>query len=215
VRLLLIRHGESQANAERRLQGWFDSPLNDVGRDQMRALAHRLQDGWDITALYASTLHRAAESGEILAAALAVPLALDDRLREYNIGVFTGLTWEEIRERFPNLAMRWEASPRKMPIPGEEGYSAFRARVVAAFEDIVAAHPAGTTVGVVAHGGTFRAYLAHLLGLGDDMRWPFDFSNAALSEVRLEERGPRVALLNDTCHLANSETEIHNRGGVE
>jgi probable phosphoglycerate mutase len=208
VRLLLIRHGESQGNAERRIQGWLDSPLTDVGRDQVRALARRLQDedGWDVAALYASTLCRAAESGEILAAALGVPLTLDDRLREYDIGEFTGLTWEEVKERFPHLVAQWEASSRRPSIPNEEGYPAFRARVAAAFEDIVAAHPAETTMGVVAHGGTFRVYLAqHLLGLDDDTPGPFAFSNAALSVIELEEWGPRITLLNDTCHLVNGE----------
>lgn len=202
MRLLLIRHGESQANAERRIQGWFDSPLTDAGRGQMRALARRLQnDVWNVIALYASSLCRAAESGEILAASLGVPLTLDERLREYGIGAFTGLTWGEVKERFPRLAAQWEASHRRMPIPDEEGDSAFCDRLVAAFEDIVAAHPAETTVGVVAHGGTFNVYLKHLLGMDIDIRGPFAFSNAALSVVELGKRGPYITLLNDTCHL--------------
>jgi len=206
VRLLLIRHGESQGNAERRVQGWFDSPLTDTGRDQIRALARRLEkDGWGVTALYASTLRRAAESGEILAATLGVPLTLDDRLREYGIGLFTGLTWEEIKGRFPDLVAQWEASSRRPSIPGEEGNSAFCTRVVAAFEDIAVAHPAEATVGVVAHGGTFNVYLKHLLGLNIAMRGPFSFSNAALNVIEWEEWGPRITLLNDTCHLANGE----------
>ncbi|RLC73684.1 MAG: histidine phosphatase family protein [Chloroflexi bacterium] len=206
VRLLLIRHGESQGNAERRVQGWFDSPLTDTGRDQIRALARRLEkDGWGVTALYASTLRRATESGEILAATLGVPLVLDDRLREYDIGVFTGLTWEEVKRRFPNLVAQWETGSRRPPIPGEEGDSAFCTRVAAAFEDIVAAHPPEATVGVVAHGGTFNVYLKHLLGLDIAMQGPFSFSNAALNVVELEKRGLRITLLNDTCHLGNGE----------
>lgn len=204
MRLLLIRHGESQANAERRIQGWFDSPLNETGRSQMCALAYRLQnDSWDVTALYASSLRRAAESGEILAAALGVPLTLDERLREYGVGAFTGLTWEEVEERFPLVVVQWKTSPRRAPIPGEEGDFVFRDRLVAAFEDIIAAHPAETTVGVVAHEGTFNVYLKHLLGLDIDIRGPFTFANAALSVVELERWGPRIVLLNDTCHLAN------------
>jgi len=209
--LLLIRHGESQGNAERRVQGWFDSPLTDTGRDQIRALARRLEkDGWGVTALYASTLRRAAESGEILAATLGVPLTLDDRLREYGIGLFTGLTWEEIKGRFPDLVAQWEASSRRPSIPGEEGNSAFCTRVVAAFEDIAVAHPAEATVGVVAHGGTFNVYLKHLLGLDIAMQGPFSFSNAALNVIEWEEWGPRITLLNDTCHLANGEWRMAN-----
>ncbi|MDY7040222.1 MAG: histidine phosphatase family protein [Chloroflexota bacterium] len=203
MRLLLIRHGESQGNAERRIQGWFDSPLNDMGRDQVSALARRLQDEWDVTALYASTLIRAAESGEILAATLGVPLTLDDRLREYDIGVFTGLTWEEIKERFPHLAAQWETSNRRPPIPGEEGDSTFCERLVAAFDHIITSNPNGTAVGVVAHGGTFNVYLKYLLGLDLDLRGPFSFSNAGLSVVEMDEWGPRITRLNDTCHLTN------------
>ncbi len=202
MRLLLIRHGQSQSNAEHRLQGWLDSPLTELGRDQMRALARRLQgDGWGVSALYASTLSRAAESGEILAAALGVPLALDERLREYHIGEFTGLTWQEIEERFPDLAAQWQSASRRPPIPGEEGDQAFCARLAEAFEEIIAAHHPHETVGIVAHGGTFNVYLKYLLGLDLDIRGPFAFANAALSVVQLEEWGPRITLLNDTSHL--------------
>lgn len=202
MKLLLIRHGQSQGNAEHRIQGWLDLPLTDLGRDQMRALARRLQgDGWGVSALYASDLSRAAESGEILAAALDVSLSLDVRLREYHVGEFTGLTWQEVEERFPDLAAQWQRASRRPPIPGEEGDQAFRARLAEAFEEIVAVHHPQETVAVVAHGGTFNAYLKHLLGLDLDIRGPFAFANAALSVVQLEEWGPRITLLNDTSHL--------------
>ena len=78
---------------------------------------------------------------------------------------------------------------------------------MAAFDDIIAAHPSETTVGVVAHGGTFNVYLKHLLDLDIDIRGPFTFANAALGVVILEEWGPRIILLNDTCHLANGGAE--------
>jgi len=140
-----------------------------------------------------------------------VPLTLDERLREYGIGAFTGLTWEEAKERFPLVTAQWETNPRRTPIPGEEGDHVFCARLVAAFDDIIAAHPSEAMVGVVAHGGTFNVYLKHLLGLDIDIRGPFAFSNAALSVVELGKRGPYITLLNDTCHLTDTETESHTR----
>ena len=105
MKLLLIRHGESQGNAERRLQGVADYPLTELGREQARALARRLQrEGWDLAAIYTSDLSRAAETAEILGQALITLVVPDDRLREYDAGVLNGLVWDDIVRRYPELA---------------------------------------------------------------------------------------------------------------
>jgi broad specificity phosphatase PhoE len=81
MQLLLVRHGQSVANTEDRLQGQMDSPLSGLGRKQARALARRLvREGWSLSAIYTSDLSRAAETAEILGVALAAPVLLDVRL---------------------------------------------------------------------------------------------------------------------------------------
>ena len=142
MHLLLIRHGQSISNTERRLQGQFDSPLTDLGRAQARALAQRmLADGHCLSAVLSSDLSRAAETAEIVAARLDVPLSLDARLREYDIGILTNIVWTEIESLYPEL---WESPNHHQkwtPIPGEEGSETVRARLLALLADIEADTP--------------------------------------------------------------------------
>jgi broad specificity phosphatase PhoE len=205
MKLLLIRHGESVGNTEGRVQGQLDSPLSDRGRDQSRALARRLVcEQWPVTAIYASDLRRAAETAEILAAELRAPLGLDERLREYDIGVLTGLVWREIEFLYPEIWHGMQTSPIWTAIPEEEGPDAFDARLVAALADIRSRYAGDEVVAVVAHGGSLGVMVAHLLGIDTRLPVPFRFGNASLSVVELRPRGPVLTSLNDTCHLDGS-----------
>ncbi|MFN2227842.1 MAG: histidine phosphatase family protein [Anaerolineae bacterium] len=202
MKLLLIRHGESVANAEGRLQGQFDSPLSDEGRAQARALARRLgREEWQVAAVYASDLSRAAETAAILGRELGLPVTLDPRLREYDAGVLNGLTWPEIEARHPELWHELQHSGEWVPIPGEEGNDVFHARVAEALAAVQGAHGDGETVVLVSHGGTFSMLLLHLLGLERGRASPFSFGNTSLSIVEFRARGPVIRRLNDMCHL--------------
>jgi broad specificity phosphatase PhoE len=141
--LLLARHGETDWNRERRWQGHADTELNDVGRAQARALAGELA-AQPPDAVYTSDLSRARETAQIVAAELGLPVVVDPRLREVDVGSWSGLTSTEISERFPGAAR-----------PGETN-EALGERVVAALCDIAAAHDGGTVL-VLTHGGAMRA----------------------------------------------------------
>ncbi len=201
MRLLLIRHGESAGNAADRIQGINDEPLTATGRTQAAALAQRLRQGYGVRAVYSSSLSRARETAEIIAAALDLPVIADDRLQEYDCGVVTGLCFEEVKAQYPEVARRWAEDSWKAPIPGEEGNEVFQQRVLAAMSGIVARHGQDDTVAVVAHGGVWSIYLASLAGIDVNKRQPWMFGNASLSIVLLGGTRPRIALLNDTCHL--------------
>jgi len=198
TRLILIRHGRSVWNAEHRIQGHADPPLDGVGREQARRLAERLREALPVV-LYTSPLQRARETAEIVGQALGVPVVPDERLKEYDVGAVTGLTWEQVVEQYPDVARRWKKDPQTVKFPGEEGNAPFRARVAAAFGEIIGRHPEGS-VGVVAHGGTLGTYLNHLIGLPTRFS-PFHFANGSLSIVEVNPVRPRIVLLNDTCHL--------------
>jgi probable phosphoglycerate mutase len=202
TRLFLIRHGRSTWNAEHRIQGHADPPLDGVGQEQARRLAERLRQDPPV-GLYTSPQRRALGTAEIIGHTLGVPVVPDERLKERDVGDVMGLTWQQVVEQFPDLARRWVEASESVEIPGEEDTGAFRARVVAVFDDILTRFPE-EPVAVVSHGGTLGAYLNHLLGRTSRFS-PFSFDNASLSIVQVKPARnpawPHVRLLNDTCHL--------------
>lgn len=145
--LLLVRHGETDWNAEGRLQGHTDRPLNEHGRRQARVLAEELAD-LDVAALYSSDLARALETAEIVAERLGLPVAVDADLREKNWGTWEGLTPSE-RER---VAYAGETT---------DGH---RERTLRAVQRIADGNP-GRRVVVVTHGGSVRRVQAAVLGM--------------------------------------------------
>jgi broad specificity phosphatase PhoE len=158
--LVLVRHGETDWNRERRFQGHADPPLNETGRDQARALAEALGRE-KIDAVYTSDLARARETAEILAAPLGADVVVLRDLREIDVGEWQGLTWAEIEERFPEGVRAW----RERGYGWEQGesYERLGERVVAALRRIAAGHPSQRVL-VVGHGGTVRATRAFVAG---------------------------------------------------
>lgn len=199
TRLLLVRHGRSELNAAGRVQGWLDSPLDELGRAQSLALADRLRRE-DAVMVYASTLQRASETAEIVGAELGLPVVTDERLIERGVGDIAGLTGTEIEAQFPDFIAEWRQSGRMAVPPGGEAVASFNERVRVAFGKIVERH-AGEPVVVVSHGGVLAVYLGQLLGI-ETGRWaPFSFGNGSLSVVEFGARGARVIGINERCHL--------------
>jgi len=144
----LVRHGETDWNRERRIQGSTDIPLNETGRDQARATGALLASRrWN--AIVASPLSRARETAQLIAAeaGLGEP-ELEPRLAERDYGAAEGLTGPEIDALYPDGA----------DVPGREEREAVAQRAVAALHDLAARHP-GEAVIVVAHGGVIRSVL--------------------------------------------------------
>jgi broad specificity phosphatase PhoE len=199
TRLLLVRHGRSVMNAQQRLQGWLDSPLDDVGRVQAQATAHRLRrESPEI--LYTSTLSRAAETAHIIAQELGIPVVPDERLKERDLGQLSGLSNDEIQERFAEWVHRRQTEAQYVPPPGAEATEGFSERVRQVVRDIVERHPHGT-VGVVSHGGVIGMVVSQQLGLAWQRHRPFSLANGSLTIIEAVDDRWRVHLLNDRCHL--------------
>jgi broad specificity phosphatase PhoE len=146
--LLLVRHGETDWNAEGRLQGQTDRPLSDFGRRQARGLADELHDE-KLEAIYSSDLARARETAEIVGGRLGLPVVLDPGLREKDWGTWEGLTAIE-RDRVEFVGESTEA---------HEG------RILAALRRIAERHPGDGRVLVVTHGGSMRRVQTVALGM--------------------------------------------------
>lgn len=209
MKLLLVRHGESRGNLNRRWQGWLDEPLTDQGREQARRLAEKLhrwsvENSEPIAAVYSSTLTRAFQTAAILARRWGAPLVLDWRLRERDVGVLQGLTWPEIEACHPKLAQTIRQRWTIPALPHGETTSDLAGRVWQAVEEIIArtnGHSAASGVIIVSHGGAINAYLNRLVGRGDEMPFIFRLGNTSLSMVEMQDGRPRILLVNDLCHL--------------
>jgi glucosyl-3-phosphoglycerate phosphatase len=187
--LLLVRHGETDWNAQNRWQGQCDVPLNETGREQARLLSARLQRLWDREQLprpqqlLASDLCRAMETATLLETGL--PLQTDPRLRERGFGSWEGKTHTEVKHA-PGSHER---------APDAETAESVWERVLAAVA------PLDGVALVVGHGGALRAILAAAAGHSvDGMRY-FTLGNTSLSVVQLGEGSNRLVRVNDTAHL--------------
>jgi probable phosphoglycerate mutase len=151
--LLLIRHGETEWNAQGRIQGHRDTDLSELGRRQAQVLArHLAATGMAIHAVFASDLARARQTAEPLAALLGLPVGVDARLRERGFGLFEGHTYEEAEARWPNEYAIWRRRDAGYAVPGGESYVQIRDRSLQSLGEIARSHPA-RTVAVVTHGG--------------------------------------------------------------
>jgi broad specificity phosphatase PhoE len=151
--VLLVRHGETDDNAADRFQGRIDTPLNDRGREQSRALGPVLA-GEGLRALYTSPLARARETAEIVGALLGLEPILDPRLMEADAGTWAGMLSADIIAADAAAFRDWRARRRGFRFPGGESVEEQDARVAAALLD-VAAGPLPALV--VTHGGAIRA----------------------------------------------------------
>jgi broad specificity phosphatase PhoE len=207
-KVILVRHGESVWNRERRIQGSLDPELSDRGRRQTDLLVSHLRAHLTpaVAAIVTSPLRRAAQTADQIAAAYHLPVVPDADLREMSLGRWEGMTVSEIQAAYPGCYESWLEDPLAFPAPGGEDLRAFERRVVGALERVQGAHQGGDLI-LVSHGGVIKALLCFALGL--DARYLFRLKqdNTAVNQIELDGRVRRVLLLNDTCHL--------NQGGQD
>lgn len=211
--LLLLRHGETAWNLSGRWQGQAaDTPLTELGREQARIVASRLRV-YPIRAIYSSDLLRAFETAQIVGQRLGLAPVAEPALRESDIGAWTGLTWREITERFPDEVAAMYAG-QEVRRGGGESYGELQTRLAAAAEGIAAQHP-GQTVLLVSHGAALRSLVAHALDASlIQMHRIAIGGNTALSVVQMRHGHLRLVSYNDTAHLDNGLFQESNAEGA-
>ena len=191
-RVVVWRHGQTAWNAGYRFQGQLDIELDDVGRAQA-ARAARLLAGLSPSAIISSDLARARTTADALALVTGLPVALDKRLREIDVGSWSGLTFAEVSERFPVEAAEW-ADGGEGRRGGGESLVDVGARAFEAVSEALVTLPAGATLVVVTHGACGRAVIASLLGLtASSWRALGSLANCSWSIVRETPHGWRLA----------------------
>lgn len=194
LELWLIRHGETDWNAQGRIQGAADVPLNALGLRQASLLRDRLA-GQRFDVVYASDLARARATAET--ALPEAELRLDPRLRELSYGVLEGKSWREMSAEETAIAAHWHEDPYTRRVPGGESYGDLTDRIEAFRSEL----PASGRVVAFSHGGTIRSALYAVVGRPNGVAWRVAIGNTAITRLRFDERGATVVSVNDEAHL--------------
>ncbi|NIQ04814.1 MAG: histidine phosphatase family protein [Candidatus Korarchaeota archaeon] len=201
--LYITRHGQTEWNAERRLQGWQGSPLTDLGVQQAKWLKKRLQHV-NFEAVYYSPLNRTQKTAEILMQGREIPLIKEPGLKEINMGTLEGKTFEEVEAMYPTVfSTFWKAPHKYIPVTGESFFDV-RRRVICAVESILSKHPSGKVL-LVSHGCATKILLSHFEGRPLRKLWdPPRIQATSLSIVEVKDGKGTIILYGDTSHYQPS-----------
>lgn len=200
MRIILVRHGQTEWNRVGRFRGRATLDLNEVGIRQAEATAEKLWQ-WSPIAIFSSPLPRAVTTAQILARQLGLEVKLLPGLIDIDYGQWQGLSPEEVAVRDSSLYRLWLESPHLVTFPGGESLTQVRERAVACVDNLIQNY-SGKTVVIVSHKGVCQILILHFLGLDNSYFWRVtqDVSTINLLEIRDDIT---VALcINDTCHLS-------------
>jgi ribonuclease H / adenosylcobalamin/alpha-ribazole phosphatase len=198
---LLLRHGQTLMSVQKRYAGRSDVPLTDLGVQQAAAAAKRLASA-GIGLIVTSPLLRTVQTAQEVAATTGAPMVTDDGFRETDFGAWEGVTFAEVRERWPAELTAWLADPEVAP-PGGESFAHVSARVTAALDRVLAGRE-GQMVLIVSHVTPIKTLVATALLAPPAALYRMHLDIAALSEIDWYADGPAVVRsFNDTGHLSD------------
>jgi probable phosphoglycerate mutase len=200
VRLLLLRHGQTELSIERRYSGQGDPELTELGRWQAGTAARRLSSRTDVAAVISSPLRRARVTADLVATGLNVPVETRNELTETDFGEWEGLTFAEAALQYPVEHRAWLSSP-SIPAPGGESFEDVDRRVAGLLEELRRDY-AGKTVVVVSHVTPIKSIIRKGLDVGPQLMYRLHLDLASLSEAMFYPDGASsVHLVNDTSHM--------------
>ncbi len=198
--LLLVRHGLTEYNVNRRFAGSSDVELSPLGCQQVTRLRERLA-GQPIESVYCSDLKRARVTAEMLVDGRNLAPIPSPELREVDYGECEGLTFSQIKERYPHVAEGVYAPEKGLEFPGGESFAAMVERITR-FKDRLARHAPADNILIVSHSGPLRSLICSLLGISQGCWRQLRIDNASLSIVdTYPPRAAILSLLNGTSHL--------------
>ncbi|MEW6738461.1 MAG: alpha-ribazole phosphatase [Nitrospirota bacterium] len=203
--LYLVRHGETEGSEVKRYKGSIDVPLSEKGIRQMEQVAKYLNRSYKsyktyngLKAVYCSPLNRALKSAEIVAEPHGLkPIEIPD-LRERSFGIWEGMSFNEIKDKYPEEFEAWAGNPLKYSPMGGESTLEVRDRVIIALNKILNDHNSqgAINIAIVAHGGVNRIILCHIMGIPLENIFRIEQDNAAVNIIEFWEKYPIVKLLN-------------------
>lgn len=205
TQVIIVRHGETEWNIANIRQGHLDSPLTEDGLAQAKALARRLMRE-RFSALYSSDLGRAMQTARIIAEATGHEIVSDPRLRERHLGIFQGLSSDEIKEKHPEEYRLHRSLGPDYVIPSGESVRQQVARNLVYLNEIAAKH-LGETIVVITHGGVLSGLFRHTFSIPFEAPRRFEFTNAGLNVFVYEQGSWFLQTWGDLSHLANGATD--------
>ena len=198
-KLLLVRHGDTQAGSSLRYWGQSDVELSAIGLRQAENLRNRLATQ-KIDAIYTSHLMRASVTAKTIASEHQLDIITCDELNEVNFGKVEGLTFDQVSQLYPEVAQTWLSRSLNLSFPDGENFDKFDNRV-SKFLSRLEKHAPEEVILIVAHAGPLRLLLCHILGL-EICHWrQFRLDFASLTILETYSQGAIVNLLNDVSHL--------------
>ena len=200
ARLFLVRHGQTDANRDGLALGRLDISLNELGLSQVRRVAGALADE-PFAAVYTSPLQRTRQTADEIVADRDLDIQVDESLIEMDVGEMDGLTFREVRERYPDFLQTWmspEGPTHRMP--GGERLVDVHSRAVNFLDHVMQRHPEESTCAVT-HNFVILTTLVHVLGIDLASFRRLRHAVAAISVLEVEGDRWRIARMNDTRHL--------------
>ncbi len=204
--IILIRHGETAWNREKKFRGTYDVPLNENGRAQARLLADALKDR-EIDAVYSSPLSRTHETARLALGDRNVEIQVDRGLIDFYYGDWTGLSEEQVIQDWPEEYSKWKKNPESLRVPGGNTLAEVYDNAFKAMENIASKHM-GQTAALFSHRVVNKLLVlgALKLKLG---RFPFiKQDNCCVNEFERVKQGYIICTLNDVGHMKNGKVDI-------
>jgi alpha-ribazole phosphatase len=191
--LYLIRHGETEGAEKRRYKGSIDVPLSENGIRQMELLSAYIHN--PLRAVYCSDLQRAIKSAELIAKPHSLNPIIVPSLRERNFGIWEGMSFDEIREKYPHEFDAWAENPLRFSPMGGESTAEVKERAIDALDKILNTHEK-QQIAIVSHGGVIRIMLCHFLGIPLENIFRVEQDYGALNIIEFWDKYPVVKLVN-------------------
>jgi alpha-ribazole phosphatase len=199
--LYLIRHGATQGDGVKRYKGSLDVPLSEEGIEQIKRVALYLSKVIkdERPVVYSSPLSRALKSAEIISDNFNVKPVIVPELRERNFGIWEGMSFEQIKERYPEEFSLWANNPLKYSPPGGESTIEVRDRVMKALRNLLHPFTNSPIQIIVAHGGVNRIILCEFLGIPLENIFRIEQEHGAINIIEFHDNYPVVKLVNGIC----------------
>lgn len=210
TRLIIVRHAEAVGNKIREFHGWTDEGITEKGKLQASRVAERLEN-IPVDVIYSSSMKRTMETARYIAASKNLPIIPVDDSKEINGGLWEGLTWNELADKYPDEYDTWENKPHLHQMPEGESMEGFQQRIVTAVMRILE-NEAGKNILIVTHGTVIRVLLCRLkeLPLEEMVKIPW-CDNTAVTAGTWENCKFSIETEGDCSHLDDETSTFKNQ----